>query len=99
MVAVSTNNTACPVYWRIQADGGRPERITPAAREALETAMKAGQVATLEEMRRFLYQQFGIDYQGVSNRSRWCKRHRIKLKTGRPRHAKASDEAQSAFKK
>ena len=79
--------------------GGRHERITPAARQALETAMKAGQIATLEEMGRFLYQQFGIDYQGVSNLSRWCKRHRIKLKTGRPRHAKASDEAQSAFKK
>ena len=79
--------------------GGRHERITPAARQALETAMKAGQIATLEEMRGFLHQQFGIDYQGVSNLSRWCKRHRIKLKTGRPRHAKASDEAQSAFKK
>ena len=77
----------------------RAEYITPVARHALETAMKAGQIATLEEMRRFLHQQFDIDFKGVSNLSRWCKRHRIKLKTGRPRHANASDEAQSAFKK
>ena len=57
------------------------------------------QIATLEEARRFLKQQFGIVYQGVSGLSRWCKRHRIKLKTGRRRHAHASEEAQGAFKK
>ena len=70
MVAGSTNTPACPVYWRIQAMVADPSAFTPAAREALETAMKAGQVATLEEMRRFLHQPFGIDYQGVSNLSR-----------------------------
>ena len=61
--------------------------------------MQAGQIATLEEARSFLQQQFGIVYQGVSGLSRWCKRHRVKLKTGRRRHAHASEEAQSAFKK
>ena len=79
--------------------GGRRESITAQARQGLETAMQAGQIATLEEARSFLQQQFGIVYQGVSGLSRWCKRHRVKLKTGRRRHAHASEEAQSAFKK
>jgi transposase len=79
--------------------GGRPGWITPPAREGLEQAMKAGQIATLEEARHFLEAQFGIRYQGVSALSRWCQRHRIKLKTGRRRHAQASDEAQVDFLK
>lgn len=79
--------------------GGRRESMTAQARQALETAMQAGQIATLEEARRFLEQQFGIVYQGVSGLSRWCKRHRIKLKTGRRRHARVSPQAQGAFKK
>ena len=79
--------------------GGRRESITAEARQGLETAMQAGQIATLEEARRFLKQQFGIVYQGVRGRSRWCKRHRIKRKTGRRRHAHASAEAPRAFKK
>jgi hypothetical protein len=82
----------------IKVGGSRP-RISPAAQQALEAAMKQGQIATLEQMRCFLLDQFGLSFRGVSGLSRWCKRHRIKLKTGRPRHAKASDEAQGAFKK
>ena len=79
--------------------GGRNESMTAEARQALETAMQAGQIATLEQARRFLEQEFGIVYQSVSGLSRWCKRHRIKRKTGRRRHARASQEAQGAFKK
>jgi transposase len=79
--------------------GGRPGRITAPAREGLEQAMQAGQIATLEQARSFLQEQFGIVYQGVRALSRWCQRHRIKLKTGRRRHAHASDEAQVAFLK
>ena len=78
---------------------GRRELMTAAARHGLETAMHAGQIATLDQARRFLQQEFGIVYQGVSGLSRWCKRHRIKLKTGRRRHVRASAEAQDAFKK
>lgn len=79
--------------------GGRPERMTAEAQQGLETAMQAGQIATLDQARSFLQQQFGIVYQGVSGLSRWCTRHRIKRKTGRRRHAHASEEAQGAFKK
>lgn len=79
--------------------GGRRELMTAEARQGLETAMHAGQIATLEDARSFLQQQFGIVYQGVSGLSRWCKRHRVKRKTGRRRHAQASEQAQGAFKK
>ena len=79
--------------------GGRRASMTAEARQGLETAMQAGQIATLEDARRFLQQPFGIVYQGVSGLSRWCTRHRIKRKTGRRRHAHASAEAQGAFKK
>lgn len=78
--------------------GGRPEQMTAPAQQALEEAMKQGQIGTLEQGRCFL-KQHGVIYASVSGLSRWCKRHRIKLKTGRRRHAQASEEAQRAFKK
>ena len=83
-----------PASW-----GGSQERIDASARQALETAMEAGQIATLEDARVFLDTHFGITYQSVSSLSYWCQRHRIKLKTGRRRHAQASDEAQVDFLK
>ena len=64
--------------------GGRPEIMTAEAQQGLETAMQAGQIATLEQARSFLQQQFGIVYQGVSGLSRWCTRHRIKRKNRSP---------------
>lgn len=79
--------------------GGSQERITASAHQALETAMKQGQIATLEEARQLLRTQFSIEYRSVSSLSRWCHRHRIKLKTGRPQHAQTSLEDQRAFKK
>ena len=79
--------------------GGRRALMTAEARQGLETAMQAGQIATLDQARCLLQQEFGIVYQGVSGLSRWCKRHRIKRKTGRRRHARACGSAQDAFKK
>ena len=79
--------------------GGSRERIDASARQHLEEAMQAGQIATLEEARVFLETHFGITYRSVSSLSHWCQRHRIKLKTGRPRHAQTSEAEQAAFKK
>ncbi len=84
---------------KIKKSGGRSERITGEALEALEEEMKQGEIATLEEARRFLEDRFGIHYQGVSGLSRLFERHKTKLKTGRRRHRKASEEEQAAFKK
>ncbi len=82
-----------------QAPTGQGERITEEALEALDEAMKAGQIARLEEARLFLEQRFAIRYKGVTGLSRLFTRHQIKLKTGRRRNKQASAEEQAAFKK
>jgi transposase len=79
--------------------GGKPERLNPAALNALEAEMRAGRIGRLREAQRFLRERLGIDYRGVSGLSRLYKRHRIELKTGRRRHRKADAEVQAAFKK
>lgn len=82
-----------------QRPSGRAERITEEALEALEEEMKQGSISTLREAREFLAERFSIHYEGVSGLSRLFKRHQTKLKTGRRRHRKASEEQQAAFKK
>ena len=78
---------------------GRSERITEEALDALEEEMKQGNISTLREAREFLAERFCIHYEGVSGLSRLLKRHQTKLKTGRRRHRKASEEEQATFKK
>ena len=82
-----------------QGAGGSAERITDEAWAALEAEMKQGQIARLEDARRYLAQQWNVEYRGVSSISALFKRHKTKLKTGRRRHEKADAEAQAAFKK
>lgn len=79
--------------------GGKNERITPEAWEALTKRMKAGEIARLKDVQRFLREEFGIEYESVSGISRLFDRRGVKLKTGRPRHKDADPEAQEAFKK
>jgi transposase len=79
--------------------GGKKERLHQEALDALEERMKAGEIARLEEVRRFLGEHFGIRYEGVSGLSRLLKRHQIKPKTGRRRHREASEEEQASSKK
>jgi transposase len=76
----------------------KPERMTPAAWNALARAMKAGEVATLEETRQLLAEQ-GVPYKSVAGVSSLLIRHKVKLKTGRPRHQQTDEAAQQAFKK
>ena len=61
-------------WWQLYQQQGlagllADQSITAQARQGLETAMQAGQIATLEEARSFLKRQFGIVYQGVSGLS------------------------------
>lgn len=79
--------------------GGRVERLNATALAALEAEMKAGRIGRLRDAQRFLAEQWGVHYQGVSGLSRLFQRHKIKLKTGRRRHRRADAEAQAAFKK
>jgi transposase len=76
----------------------RGERMTQAAWEALDRAMKAGEVATLEQTRQLLAEQ-GVPYKSVAGVSSLLIRHKVKLKTGRPQHQQTDEAVQAAFKK
>jgi transposase len=78
--------------------GGRRERITPEAWEALGAEMRAGRVARLREARAYLRERFGIAY-SLNGVSLLFRRRKAKLKTGRRRHRRADPGAQAAFKK
>ena len=77
---------------------GSPERITPEALAALEAEMKGGRIATLKQAQAFLIDRFEIGY-SIGGLSALFRRKRIKLKTGRRRHVKASAVEQEAWKK
>ena len=72
--------------------GGSSERVSEEAWAALCEKMKRGEIARLEEARQFLAEEHGICYRSVSGVSRLFKRRGAKLKTGRPRHRKASSQ-------
>jgi transposase len=78
---------------------GKPSRMTPEAWAGLMGAMRKGQIATMEDARDYLEREWGIRYK--NGKSLWWlfKKHRVKWKTGRRRHKKASAEQQAAFKK
>lgn len=77
---------------------GSTERITPEALAALEAEMKAGRVASLKQAQAFLEERFATSY-SIGGLSDLFQRKKIKLKTGRRRHVKASAEEQEAWKK
>jgi transposase len=78
--------------------GGSSERITPEALDALCDEMKQGRIDTLSRAQRFLEEHYGLHYT-IGGLSALFKRKRIKLKTGRRLHVKASADEQEAFKK
>ena len=82
-----------------QKKAWKPSRLTPEAWAGLLQAMRAGHIATMQDARNYLEQQWGIRYK--NGKSLWWlfKKHRVKWKTGRRRHQKANAEQQAAFKK
>jgi transposase len=78
---------------------GKPLRLTPEAWAGLLQAMRVGHIATMQDARDYLEREWGIRYK--NGKSLWWlfKKHRVKWKTGRRRHKKASAEQQAAFKK
>jgi transposase len=78
---------------------GRQELITPEALEDLKETMKTGKIATIGQADEFLRARHGIEYAHPDGVGQLLRRHRIKLKTGRPRHEEADPEEQDAFKK
>jgi transposase len=78
---------------------GKPSQLTAEAWKGLLVAMRAGRIATMQDARDYLEREWGIRYK--NGKSLWWlfKKHRVKWKTGRRRHKKASAEQQAAFKK
>ena len=70
---------------------GRSELVT-------EEAMKRGEIATIAQAHGFLVER-GIGYSHPESVGGLSRRRRVKLKTGRPRHEKADEGEQEAFKK
>src|SRR5215216_3938199 len=81
------------------SERGRQELVTPEAFEELQEAMKMGQIATISQADEFLRERHGIEYAHPDGVGQLLRRHKIKLKTGRPRHEEADPEEQDAFKK
>lgn len=80
--------------------GGSAERVSPEAWAGLTQKLRAGEIARLEDARRYLADEHGIAYAGITAISALFQRHKVKLKTGRPRHVQtASEAARAAFKK
>ena len=58
-----------------------------------------GQIATIGQADEFLVERHGIEYAHPDGVGQLLRRHKIKLKSGRPRHEEADPEEQDAFKK
>jgi transposase len=78
---------------------GRQELVTPEALEDLKESMKTGKIATIGQADEFLRERHGIEYAHPDGVGQLLRRHKIKLKSGRPRHEEADPEEQDAFKK
>lgn len=78
---------------------GRQELVTPEAFEELEEAMKRGEIATISQADEFLRERHGIEYAHPDGVGQLLRRRKVKKKTGRPRHEKADQDEQEAFKK
>jgi transposase len=81
------------------SERGRQEMVTQEALEDLKESMKLGEIATISQADEFLRERHGIEYAHPDGVGQLLRRHKIKLKTGRPRHEQADQEEQEAFKK
>jgi transposase len=64
---------------------GRQELLTPEALEDLKENMKMGKIAPIGQADEFLRERHGIEYAHPDGVGQLLRRHKIKLKTGRPR--------------
>lgn len=77
---------------------GRPPRLSAAALADLTAVMATGQIATLKDAQAYLAEHHGIVYPSLNGVWTQLRNHRIKLKTGRRRHALTDAAAQEAFR-
>jgi hypothetical protein len=64
----------------------------------LETALSAGQIATLKNAQTYLAERHGIVDGSLDGVWQQLRKHRIELQTGRRRHEYPDAAAQDAFK-
>ena len=74
------------------------ERMTIEAWQALDKALSEGRIRQASDARK-LVAEYGVKYRSDSSVLKLFARHKIKAKTGRPRHWKADAGQQEAFKK
>lgn len=77
---------------------GRSELVTDEAFSELEEAARRGEIATISQAHAFLADR-GIGYSHPKSVGGLLRRRKVKLKTGRPRHERASAYEQEVFKK
>lgn len=77
---------------------GRAELVSEEAFSDLEEAMKRGEIATVAQAHEFLRSR-GVHYSHPESVGGLLRRRKVKLKSGRPRHEKADQKEQDAFKK
>jgi transposase len=77
---------------------GKTPQLTPEALADLEAVMAAGQITTLKDAQAYLADHHGIVYRSLNGVWAQLRKHKIKLKTGRRRHALADAAAQEAFR-
>ncbi len=80
------------------SERGPSELVTEEAFTQMEDAMKRGEIATVSQAHRFLWDR-GVHYSHPESVGGLLRRRKVKLKTGRPRHEKADREEQEEFKK
>src|SRR3712207_3341979 len=68
---------------------GRQELVTPEALEDLKETKKMGEIATIGQADQFLRERHGIENAHPDGVGQLLRRHKIKLKTGLPRHEEA----------
>jgi transposase len=77
---------------------GKTSRLTGEALTDLERVMADGRIATLQDAQRYLAERHGIVYGSLNGVWQQLRKHQIKWKTGRRRHALADAAAQEAFR-
>src|SRR5579875_2021401 len=89
-------------WWACYAAGGLAalvqRRRRGGSRERISAAAWAALIARLKDAQAYLREQWGIVY-CLDALSKLFRRHKVKRKTGRPRHRRADAAAQAAFKK
>ena len=78
--------------------GGRPPKLTEAAKKDLQTELDGSRVATLRQACRFVEQTHGIVLTPAAMHY-YFKQEKIKKKTGRPTNVRKDGSGEERFKK